>query len=298
MVKPDIDLDNPIVKKAITYFQNKMITALNVPQRVESAVVPIYHKPKLKRKPIQVGSGVLVKIKSEYFIFSASHVFDEIGSHQLLTGDGTGSEVQSLCGERFSTGWGNSGTHRDDPIDASVFHIQSPISETLKKAAITLNDFDFSSLKESKSIFIAAGFRVKKSNTAGNTVRSRREGFPSIEIGDEDYSRMKIDSKIHITLAYENQTLLNGIWQTSPTPKGFSGGAIIRVDGITMNPGIIKNPEYKQLLTGIIIEQRREKNKEMGVLIGTKIDIHLALIKNFLPDLVVDIDRHIATNRS
>ncbi|WP_226556167.1 hypothetical protein [Priestia aryabhattai] len=298
MVKPDIDLDNPIVKKAITYFQNKMITALNVPQRVESAVVPIYHKPKLKRKPIQVGSGVLVKIKSEYFIFSASHVFDEIGSHQLLTGDGTGSEVQSLCGERFSTGRGNSGTHRDDPIDASVFHIQSSISETLKKGAITLNDFDFLSLKESKSIFIAAGFRVKKSNTAGNTVRSRREGFPSIEIGDEDYSRMKIDSKIHITLAYENQTLLNGIWQTSPTPKGFSGGAIIRVDGITMNPGIVKNSEYKQLLTGIIIEQRREKNKEMGVLIGTKIDIHLALIKNFLPGLVVDIDRHIATNRS
>ena len=118
MAKPNINLENPIVKKAITYFQNKMIKALNVPQRVESAVVPIYHKPSLKRKPVQIGSGVLVKIKSEYFIFSASHVFDEIGSHQLLTGDGTGSEVQSLSGDRFSSGRGNSGAHKDDPIDA------------------------------------------------------------------------------------------------------------------------------------------------------------------------------------
>ncbi|WP_461672524.1 hypothetical protein [Priestia megaterium] len=296
MVKPNIDLENPIVKKAITYFQNKMIKALNVPQSVESAVVPIYHVPKLKRKPVQIGSGVLVKIKSEYFIFSASHVFDEIGDYPLLTSDGTGSKVQSLSGDRFSTARGSSGTHRDDPIDASVYHIQSPISEPLKKAAITLNDFDFSSLKESKSVFIAAGFRIKQSNTAGDTVRSKREGFPSLEINEEDYLRMKIDSKIHITLAYENQILLNGIWQTSPTPKGFSGGAIIRVDGVSVNRDISNKPGYKQLLTGIIIEQRREKNKEMGVLIGTKIDIHLALIKHFLPYLAVEIDRHIKVN--
>lgn len=65
-----------------------------------------------------------------------------------------------------------------------------------------------------------------------------------------------------------------------------------------MSQDTIDKPEYKQLLTGIIIVQRRGKNKEMGVLIGTKIDIHLALIKNFLPDLAVDIDRHITANQS
>ncbi|KAA0796728.1 hypothetical protein DN398_25365 [Bacillus sp. JAS102] len=293
MAKPDINLKNPIVKEAIIFFQNKAIKALDVPQRVESAVIPIYHTPKLKRKPVQIGSGVLVKIKSEYFIFSASHVFDDIGSYQLLIGDGTGSKVQSLSGERFSSSRGKSGTHRDDPIDASVFHIQSPISEALKKDAITLSDFDFSSFKESESMFIAAGFRVKESNTAGNTVRSKREGFPSVEISVEDYLRMKIDPKIHITLHYEDQMLLNGTWKTSPKPKGFSGGAIIRVDGITVNPSDIDKQECKQLLTGIIIEQRREKNKEIGILLGTKVDIHLALIKWGLPELAGDIDRHI-----
>ncbi|WP_318582149.1 hypothetical protein [Bacillus paranthracis] len=293
-MKPDIDLKNPIVKEAITIYQDRAIKALNVPQSVESAVFPIYHVPKFKRKPVQIGSGVLVKIKSEYFMFSASHLFDDIGNHELLTSDGIpGNRVQSLSGERFSSGRDKSGKHKDDPIDASVFHIQSPISDALKKAALTLNDFDFSSFGETKSMFIAAGFRVKNSNTAGDTVRSKREGFPSAEIAEEDYLRMKIDPSIHITLHYENQILLNGIWQTSPTPKGFSGGAIIRIDGITASTDAIDKPEAKQLLTGIIIEQRREKNKEIGVLIGTKIWVHLLAIQKFLPELADEINSHI-----
>lgn len=291
-MKPDIDLENPIVKLGIAYIQNQMGKALDVPQRVESAVFPIYHPPNSKRKPVQIGSGVIVKIKSEYFIFSASHVFDDIGSHQLLIGDGTGSPIQSLSGERFSSGKGKSGTHSDDPIDASVFHIQSPISEALKKVALTLNDFDFSDEK-SKSAFIAAGFRVKESNTAGNTARSKREGFPSVEIFEDDYLKKKINSETHIALGYEDQILVDGHWKTSPTPKGFSGGAIIRVDGISVNIGTPDKPACKQLLTGIIIEQRRGKNKDMEVLIGTRIHIHLFAIKHFLPELDDEISRFI-----
>ena len=296
-MKPKIDLDDPIVKEGIANYQNKMIEALNVPQIVESAVIPIYHILKINRKPVQIGSGVLVEIKSEYFIFSAAHVFDEIESHLLLIGDGTGSEIQSISGVRFSSGRGKSGTHIDDPIDASVFHIQSPISEALKKEALTLNDFDFSSLSDCESVYIAAGFRVKKSNTAGNTIRSKREGFPSTEVCEKDYLKMKINSKTHIALVYENQMLLNGNWKISPKPKGFSGGAIIRINGVSLNQDTFDKPEYNQLLTGITIEQRREKNNEMGVLIGTRIDIHLDLITYFIPDLLEYISRHITANR-
>ncbi|MBU3169899.1 hypothetical protein [Clostridium estertheticum] len=288
-MKPKIDLENPIIKECTTYFHNKMIEALNVPQKVESAVIPIYHIPKLKRKPIQIASGVLVKIKNEYFIFSASHVFDEIGNKQLLIGDGSGTEIKSISGDRFSSIRGKSGTHIDDHIDASVFHIQSPISEVLKKEAITLNDFDFPSPMDCKPIYISAGFRVTKSNTDGDTVRSKREGFPSSEIYEEDYLRLKINSEKHIALAYENQILLGGIWQTSPTPRGFSGGAIIRVDGVSLNQDTFDSSKCKQLLTGIIIEHRREKDKAPGVLIGTRIGIHIALIKNYIPDLFDDI---------
>lgn len=91
--------------------------------------------------------------------------------------------------------------------------------------------------------------------------------------------------------------LLNGNWQISPKPKGFSGGAIIRIDGVSLNQDTFDKSEYKQLLTGIIIEQHRGKNKEMGLLIGTRIDIHLDLITYFIPDLLDYISRHITANR-
>lgn len=70
---------------------------------------------------------------------------------------------------------------------------------------------------------------MKKSNTAGDTVRSKREGFPSMQIDEEDYLRMKINSETHIALGWENQVLLNGIWQISPTPKGFSGEQLLKL---------------------------------------------------------------------
>ncbi len=289
-MKPDIDLENPIVKQAIKYYRNKVVKALEVSQKVESAVIPIFHVPKFRNKMVQIASGVLVKIKEEYFVFSASHVFDNMRQYQLLVSDGTGGAVQSIAGDRFSSIKGKSGTHSDDPIDASVFHIQSSISTTLKQYAIALDDFDLFPPESNKSIYIVAGFRAKKAKVRGNTVRSEREGFPSMEITNQQYSQLGIDSKYHIALAGEDQILLNGKWETSPTLRGFSGGAIIRVDGISIHKE--DSDTSKQLLTGIFIEQRKEKNNEIGVLIGTKIGVHLGLIDKFIPELTADLWAH------
>lgn len=288
-MKPNINLANPIVKKAINEYQKIMIEALEIPQDVEKAVLPIYFPPKLNKKPIQIASGVLVCIKNEYLIFSASHVFDSIGNYQLLTGDSAGNLILSIEGERFSTGKGKSGTLTDDPIDASVFQIKSFIPDSLKDLAITIQEFDLSpSHIDKNSVYIAAGFRSKKSNTSGNVIKSKREGWPSIEISDDEYIRNKMDANYSIALRYENQILLNGIWQTSPTPKGFSGGAIIRLDGMNILNEETTKSDKKQLLSGIIIEQRRGKGNEKGILIGTRIDVHLTLIKHFLPELLDD----------
>ncbi len=83
-MKPDINWADPKVKLVLEFYENQMRMALEVPQRVESAVFPIYHTIKSPTKPEQIGSGVLVCIGKEYFIFSASHVFDSIGKNCLL----------------------------------------------------------------------------------------------------------------------------------------------------------------------------------------------------------------------
>jgi len=197
-------------------------------------------------------------IKDEFFVFSASHVFDDIGGYQLLLGIGGGSKLAALSGERFSSKKGSSGNHSDDPIDASVFHIQSDIADKIKSIAISLSDLDLDQPDESRSVHMAAGFRVKKSNTAGNQAKAKRECFPLIEYGSNEYSSLGIDRKTHIALAYENQVLMDENWQTSPTPKGLSGGAIVKVQGVEMSPPFSTKSNAKQLLAAITIEQRRE----------------------------------------
>lgn len=285
-MKPSFDLDNPIVKQAIQVHQKQVEKAWGVPQRVENAVLPIYWTLKSKRKPEQIASGVVLRIKDEFFVFSASHVFDSIGNYCLLIGAGNGTLLATLAGDRFSTLKGVSGTHADDPIDASVFHIQQGITNGIKNIALTFEDLDFFQPDTSKSIYMAAGFRTKKSYTKGRFSNSERECFPSLEYGNDEYSLLGIDKKYHIALAYENQVLMNGQWRTAPTPKGMSGGAIIKVAGVTMSPPFVAHPEPRQLLSAITIEQRREKTGKPGVLVGTRIGVHLGLIDKFLPNFL------------
>ncbi|WP_289029550.1 hypothetical protein [uncultured Paraglaciecola sp.] len=286
-MKPDIDLENPRIKHILEEYNAQMCRALSVPQKVESAVLPILHTLKRATKPEQIGSGVIVSLENEYFIFSASHVFDVIGKFNLLVGPSGYERIAALSGERFSTPKGNSGTHRDDPFDASVFHIQGGLTDSLKNVAISINDFDIESKNESNNIYMAAGFRSRKSNTAGNEAKGKRECFPTIEYSDDEYSLLGIDRTNHIALAYEDQVLANGQWQTSPTPTGISGGAVIKISGLNMTPPFTSAPNARQQLSAITIEQRRERDGKPGVLIATRIGLHMALIKHFMPQLPI-----------
>lgn len=279
-MKPNINLNSPYVKMAIHETQRLAEIALATEQSVEKAVIPIYHIPAGKRAT-QIGSGVLLRIKNEYFVLSASHVFDHIGDYALMTSDGTGTELQVLAGERFSTPRGQSGTHADDPLDASAYHIQSPMSDVLKSYAITMDDFDTAPPDRSNCTFLSAGFRIKKSNTAGGAVRSQREAFPSFEIRESDYDLLKLNPSLNIALWHEEQILLENKWQLSPTPRGFSGGAIIKIISFPSQQGIT----YKQVLTGIITEHRKKSKNIEGVLIGTRLSVHMAAIQKYMPEL-------------
>lgn len=281
-MKPDIDLNSPYAKQAISAAQKLAKIALEAAeQNVEKAVIPIYHIPDGKRAE-QIASGVLLKIKSEYFILSASHVFDQIGDHAILTGDGMSSGVQALIGDRFSSSRGKSGTHADDLVDASVFHIQCGISEQLKSYALSIEDFDNSSYPCSwMDPFLASGFRIKESNTANNAIHSKREAFPTSAVRENNYALLGLDPSISIALWFEEQVLMEQKWQLSPIPRGFSGGAIIRIVEFLTPQGIA----YRQLLSGIITEHRK-KNKDIdGTLIGTRIAVHMAILKRYMPEL-------------
>ncbi len=282
MIKPNFDLKDPIIKYAINTFQTEVINALNAPQTVEKAVVPIYAILKRKghqapsQKPQQIGTGVLVNIVDQYFIFTAAHVVKEFMGYVLLTSTGNGTPLQELKGESFC----------NDIYDSAVFHVQEDISDSLKNLAITLDDFDPNEVSNiGNPIFTMVGFRTKKSNTAGNETKSKRDCFPTLELDETTYTTLKKDRQTTIILSYEDQVLVDNKWTTSPVPRGMSGGAIIKATGTGVLSKENKTTNVKQLLTAIIIEHYRDKNKQIGHVIGTRVVVFLSLIHQYLPEI-------------
>lgn len=284
-MKPTLDLKDPKVKVGLQFFFGQVERALQVAHRFEDATFPIYWT--LKTKPEQIGSGVLVNIKDQYFIFSASHIFDNIGDFQLLIGTGNKAKLLSLSGERFSTAKGPSDTHVDDPIDASVFHIQESIPAVLEAAALSLDDLDLSQPDDEHPVCFAIGFRSGKSKTLVDQAYAHRECMPSGEYGDIEYELLNIDKNIHLALAYDGQILMGDRWKKSPKPQGMSGGAMVRVLGVSLLPSM-PSKKLKPLLSAITIAYRKEKLGKPGALIGTRVSVHLMAIKKYIPDLLDD----------
>ncbi len=287
-MKPDINLKSPFIQAATQRLNELAKRALNAPQTVESAVIPLYCIPpskghqKPKRKPEQFGSGVLMNIHENYFIFSATHIFLEYGLSEIITSGGDGTPTLHLKGERFSTG--NINNPKKDILDASVYHIQTEIPDSLKRVAITIEKLDILESDKTIPIYIVSGFRIKQSNTSGNRVTSKRDGYPTIEFNQEDYKKYNIDPKKQILLCWEKQVLVSNVWQTTPTPRGMSGGAIIKMintDAISLN----NNSNITQSLAAIITEYHKGSSVETGRLIGTRINVHLGLIYKFMPNV-------------
>jgi hypothetical protein len=289
-MKPDIDLKSPIFKGVRDWFLKESKKALEAPQTVENAIIPIYTIPKTKghlkkkKKFEQIGSGILVKIKDSYFVFTAEHVFKDTGEYAIAIGAGDGSPIQQFNGNRYSSK--NPNKTEKDIYDAAVYHIEENLPENFKNKCISLDQLDLNGYDSEKPIYLISGFRVKDSNTKGNSVSSKRKSFTSIEFAEEEYSSFKFPLESHIILAYEDQMLIDNNWKMTPRPRGMSGGGIIKVLGTTTSKVENNQMEFKQVLSAITIEQHREKHNQPSILIGTRLKVHLGLIYQFLPELL------------
>ncbi len=291
-MKPKIDLKSPIFKKVADWFMKESKKGLEAPQTVERAIIPVYALPKTKQhqkkkiKYEQIGSGIMVKIKDQYFVFTADHVFADTSDYAIAIGAGDGSPIKQFEGSRYSSN--NPNKTNKDIYDAAVYHIECELPQAFKSIALTLDQIELDGYDSEKPIFLISGFRVKDSNTEGDAVRSKRKSFTSIEFNEEEYSSSGFPKESHIVLSYEDQTLVNDNWKMTPRPRGMSGGGIIKVLGTKTSEVDIKEKELKQVLSAITIEQHREKHNKPGMLIGTRLNVHLGLVYQFFPELLED----------
>lgn len=287
-MKPKIDFDDPLIASIAEFYQERAELATVAGAQLEDSVRPIYVAPPPKFVPQQTGSCVLIRLLDDFFIFSASHVFEDLGDYPPLVS--CGEKLQPLPGERFSRSRGPSGTHRDDPIDASVFHLQGEIPDDIRESALTIESMDLEGGSGNLSPHVAIGYRANQSKFLNGSYNSKREIYPTVEFPDRVYEQTKIDRRTHLALAFEKQVYVRGNWQLSPSPKGMSGGGLFRIEGLAFDPLSPPGDNCDAKLSAIIIEFRPERHGKPAALVGCKIAIHLGLVHQYLPDIIEQLD--------
>ena len=287
MAKPKIDLDNPVVAAGIQAYQRQAQLAHTCAAAKDDAVRPIYTLDERTQSVHHVGSCVLLSVGGQVFALSASHVFDHVGSYQLLIG--CGDRLHSLAGDRFSTKKGPSNTHADDPIDASVFHITAEVPRIVRSSALCPSDLDLTAAKRRPEFYVATGYRLSQSRTTSKGHAAKLDRYPTIELDEAHYLQGNRSRKWQLMLAFEEQVLLDGNWQTAPSIRGFSGGAMFRLPSVAVLPGLNPQAPPQVKLAAILIE--RSKGVRTGIhsaAVGTRLGVHFGLIHKYLPELKFD----------
>jgi hypothetical protein len=276
-MKPEIDIDNPLVETLVSIYKQQCAKSIAIASKFENAIRPLFYPKNLIGKPQQIGSCVVLKAESNIFLLSASHVFEMYGKYQIQIA--CGKEIFTLPGDRYSYKQGLSGTHQDDKIDASIFHLQGDIPDEIRCAAITTNDLDLVDTANIGSFYVMLGFRSNQSKVFGKTTKSRLELYPSIEIDSIEYEGRKLDYRTHTALNFEDQYILGRHWKPSPKLHGMSGGAIVRIETQKVNGIPIVDISKNCKLSAIIIERIPGDRNKLPIVLGTKVGAHITLIQ-------------------
>jgi hypothetical protein len=283
-MKPKFDLDDPRVVYLQQLVQTRAEQARSLSLRFEEAVRPVFRLPGPRKTPIQIGSCVLVGLKGQFFALSASHVFDDIGEHMVCVG--AGNQLHFLTGDRFSSVRGRSGTHQDDMVDSSAFHIQGEIPSAISSAALSVDDLASMEIPLENTFHVIVGYRANGSRYTNGTSRCTQEQYASVEYGSAEYQALGIDRAKFVALVYESPVLVNGKWMASPSPRGMSGGAILRIEGLPADPRLTPSSLPVAKLAAIITEHRTSKPNRPPALLGSRLGFHLGLIQRYLPNIL------------
>jgi hypothetical protein len=288
MAKPKLDLKDPSVVAAVSKYASHAKQAYELASMRDHVVRPVFAMDTNQQRVRHVGSCVLLTIQNEVFALSASHVFDEVGPYEFLFGLGT--KLHSVGGDRFSAAKGPSGTHRDDPIDASVFHVHGDVPAEVRASALTLQDLDIVPAARALEFYVAMGYRVSQSRSTSTGHSAHLDRYPSIEVGEPEYRHYSLARDRHLLLAFEDQVLAEGRWQVAPSIKGMSGGAIFRVAGVALGrKHKTTDTKSEAKLAAILIERKKgASGKAVPVAVGVRLGYHFGLIHKYLPELQLD----------
>lgn len=235
---------------------------------VRQAVVPLYG-PRGKRVPRHGGCGVVVRLRSRLFIFTASHV--HLGLEENAVGEilvATATTLVPVVGQCYRT---NGFATQPDSLDAAVFELTNgECLDALSAIAHPITRASIRAEREAEADIVTIGYPHRDATrTNGGRIVPRQymwEG-PSMEL--ENYSALGLRSAHHVTMQLDLKQVVSdtGATQRSLSPAGVSGSGMWRW-----------LPDQAARLEGIFTDARD------ACFIGTHVSAHLILIQKYNPE--------------
>lgn len=248
-------------------------------QLARSTVQFLYY-PKKNKIPVGAGSGVLIRDRNNFFIYTAAHVISE-GMISNLFINLHGRESLSLSMPYLVTSLPDGKNRKDDQYDVGALLLRD---EDVQKL-LTLNCIfigqdtlltGYEAHKDDHVICLGYPSTKLKLNIAENTMTQQYFIFPTNPVISLKEKANRLSSKDHILIPY-NRRKLTPLFSNQkimgPDPHGMSGGGVwlIRIGEKKMDAYLI----------GIMIEI-----DQRSYMVGTKIKFFVDSVKTYLSELM------------
>jgi hypothetical protein len=242
--------------------------------RVRAATVPVYLEA--QPEPEHIGSGILMRIGDERFLFTAAHVADLRSRGALYLG---GESFPIRLAGTITHSVPPQGDRRRDNIDAAVLHLPATVNAHLRDHEfLGLEDIDLGLALHHDDYFLVAGYPVTKQRFRRDASTIDAYLYPFVAVSRTDDAYASHDPTVHVLLGFRKKDMWRRDIGRSSAPDlyGMSGGGIWWLPDYT-------RPAFKRpLLHSIATEWHAAPHCHI---LGTRIHVFLSAVWRDFPEL-------------
>ena len=245
-------------------------------ERLQESVAPLFIGDS-NGQPDRIGSCVLVRLDSEFFVFTAAHVIHGAGEARLFApSEGSGGKLQPLppCTTHLRSSGG------DDDLDVAVLSLPAhQLGCFQQRVFLSGNEIDQDDRPDDlgrASFYFVLGYSASTTqvqvSTAKRHIHQRSFHCRTGPVAPAEYLTERLSLADHIALDFDHEEIvIRGIRVNPPKLQGVSGGGIFHISRKTMQGPLVA-----------IATQNRRNSR---LIVGTRIKHFLAVVRELNGDV-------------
>jgi hypothetical protein len=243
-------------------------------ERLKESVLPLFIGD--QSGPARIGSGVLVRLGSKCFVFTAAHVMRDAGTAHLFAPAGAkGGKLVPLPPYLVHL----SPPPPESDLDLGILEFQEPISGPFSRrvflAGAEIDEDDRPDVHHIASFYLAVGYPASRTqlrvSKAERHIHQLLFRLSTSVVDAAEYEERKVSRSDHILLDFDHKEIkVAGRKASPPKLQGASGGGIFEISRNTRGCLLVgiatKNPSRFRLIVGTRIKHFLAMARELNAL--------------------------------